>query len=181
MTQIPEWIVKYDQANYQSSAGKAVRFLLQELEEAQRLHQTYFDKFNETFGLAIERTNEKDYWKKASEKWLEMHKNHAAIIDELSAKISHLESLVVAADEMLLSTFADGNLVRSKYEAYLKLKDSVTQESEPSSKQGETYKEIGLGEIFTVEGKHYAFRKPSTASEKPNTDHGHILNEIFFL
>ena len=28
MTKIPEWIIKYDQANYQSSAGKAVRELM---------------------------------------------------------------------------------------------------------------------------------------------------------
>ncbi len=26
---IPDWIIKYDQANYQSSAGKAIRFLME--------------------------------------------------------------------------------------------------------------------------------------------------------
>lgn len=42
-------------------------------------------------------------------------------------------------------------------------------------------KKIEIGEIFEVDGYCYMFRNPTTASEKPNTDHGHILHEISFL
>lgn len=59
--------------------------------------------------------------------------------------------------------------------------------SEPSEEKPtegdvtKAYKEIELGEIFTVEGKHYMFRAPQLATEKANTDHGHILNDLYQL
>jgi hypothetical protein len=33
---IPDWIIKYDQANHQSSAGKAIRFLMQRIKELEQ-------------------------------------------------------------------------------------------------------------------------------------------------
>lgn len=51
----------------------------------------------------------------------------------------------------------------------------------PSEEVKQERKKIELGEIFEVDGKCYMFRNPDTASEKPNTDHGHILHEISFL
>lgn len=36
MEQIPKWIIDYDKYNYQSSAGKAIRILLQEIEILER-------------------------------------------------------------------------------------------------------------------------------------------------
>lgn len=33
MSTIPEWVVKYDKANHQSSAGKAIRILIQRFQE----------------------------------------------------------------------------------------------------------------------------------------------------
>lgn len=36
---IPDWIIKYDQANHQSSAGKAIRFLMERIRELERGRQ----------------------------------------------------------------------------------------------------------------------------------------------
>jgi hypothetical protein len=36
---IPDWIIKYDQANHQSSAGKAIRFLMERIKELEQGRQ----------------------------------------------------------------------------------------------------------------------------------------------
>lgn len=35
--EIPEWIIKYDQQNYNSGAGKAIRFLIQYCKDQEEL------------------------------------------------------------------------------------------------------------------------------------------------
>jgi len=52
-TLIPEWIINYDNANYKSSAGRAVRFLLDAVKQTDTMKSRMHDRINEI--LAEER------------------------------------------------------------------------------------------------------------------------------
>ena len=63
----------------------------EEAKEIQEKADRYFHKYNEMFTLASKRTDERDYWKKACDKWEGIYKNQITEIKQLQSRIAELE------------------------------------------------------------------------------------------